>query len=221
MMKSKKLIRIAAVFLVILAVSAATIWMVWHEHNKPYIELPYCKGIARTLQKEELDFYRLSSVREAENRICFSFTVKDFQGFEYSKCLPDMIKVRKTMENYFRNEPDNELNTRSIDVRFDTFPGDIILGMYNSRRDEVFTQPVRFRFFSNVETGIQAAEELNDARSIGFVIDSVDELPLLEEWKELEFVDLRGPELSAEEKENLLAFIPDCEIVYNNETIAQ
>lgn len=208
-----------AILLCVISLLAIGVWIILDKYNKPNIEVSFCKSVGKELTKENLEFYRLSYIKETEQGICFCFSVKEYENFEYSKCLPDMINVKKGIENYCKNNPDNELNYKLINVRFDTFPGDIILGMSNNRGNEVFTQPVVLSFFSNVETSIVDAEGIKDARTIGFVIKSFEELKHLEQWNNLEFTEIIGPELTEEQMNYVISILPNCEIIYNGKNI--
>ena len=193
--------------------------IIYYKTTIPYVEVSYCKEISKKLKKLDLEYYNLSSVRYAINNteIRFFYDLKKYENFEESKCIYDIIKVRNSLQKYIETESTNILNTQKISIQFNTLPGDYSFLVSNYYGEN--TTPEKFVYYSSLHTAISNANELCDAKRIGFNISSSEDYKLLKNWKNLQYINLTGPAISTEEKEELLNIIPKCEIIYNNENI--
>ena len=213
-MKKLKVILMSLISLVLLLGM-----ITYYRYRQPYVEVSYCKGISKKLKKLDLEYYILSSVKYAVNdtEIRFFYDLKDYDDFEESKCVYDIIKVRNSLQKYIETENTNCLNTQRISIQFNTLPGDYSFLVSNYYGENA--TPEEFVYYSSLHTDISNAAELCDAKRIGFNISSAEELKLLENWENLEYINVIGPDISIQEKQYMSDILPECQIIYNNENI--
>lgn len=182
-----------------------------------HTNINYCEEIGRKLGWLNLQQFHCSTI-EGSQEIVFSFRLKEHIDYDHDKCIDDIARIKNTVTNYLNNNPSNELNTKRIAFMFQTLPGDAIY-MYNFKGESNPIQPDKFQYFLYLFVDLSSAQEFSDARVIELKVDENDDLSVLEDWKNLEYLNISGKGLTEEKQKYLCEILPDCTIICNGETI--
>lgn len=194
-------------------------------NKKPETEIDYCIELEEKLEDLKLEQFKYYTIEyRDENRrgkqlisICFGLKnndkyIADENGTEV--CASDIAIVRNAIAEYLNDTPNNELNTKNIMCCFDKLPGDTsYMYNYNYMIDEKSPEPDGFYYYYNVFLNIQNADLFKDAKVMSAIrVDNSDELRLLEDWNNLEYVSLYGIEFSEQDKDYLHEILPNTTI---------
>lgn len=204
-------------FLVILITAIILVFKVQYV----YTDLDYCKELGRKLFWLNLNEFYCSSIDNADNQhIQFYFRLNDYDDYSESECVKDIAKVRNTIAEYLNNNPHNELNNQLIICTFETFPGEIMyMYNYNFKIKRESQLPENFMYYQYLSVNLSYAQKLSDSRIIELKVDESDDITVLENWENLECLNISGKGLTEENQKYLCKILPDCTIICNGETI--
>lgn len=213
----KRIFAIISFILVILIVAIMLVFKVRYV----YIDLDYCKELGRKLFWLNLNQFYCSSIDNADNQhIQFYFRLNDYDDYSESECVKDIAKVRNTIAEYLNNNPHNELNNQLIICTFETFPGETMyMYNYNFKIERESQLPEDFMYYQYLSVNLSYAQEFSDARIIELKVDESDDITVLENWGNLECLNISGKGLTEENQKYLCEILPDCTIICNGETI--
>lgn len=185
---------------------------------KNAVKLDYCSDIYKEVNSISGQF-RCSEVNYSENldSVAFIFNLKDRSDYDADKGTTQVIAIRKTMIDYLNNNPQNELSTKRIYLSFQTLPGDSFsLFNFDQNKEGLYND---FPFCYDTTVTVSNYESFINAFSLSIKIESSEELKILEKFERLEYLKLKGPEISDDEREYLRTTLPDSEIYYNGKLI--
>lgn len=193
---------------------------------KTRTEIDYCIELEEKLEDLKLEQFKYYTIEyRDENRcgkqlisICFGLKNNDkYIADENSieDCASDIAIVRNAITEYLSDTPNNELNTKNIMCRFDELPGDTsYMYNYNYMSDDKLPEPDGFYYYYyGMALNILNIDLFKDAKVMSAIrFNSSDELKLLEEWNNLEYVSLYGMEFSEQDKDYLHEILPNTTI---------
>lgn len=74
-------------------------------------------------------------------------------------------------------------------------------------------------YYQYLSVNLSYEQELSDARIIELKVDESDDITVLENWENLECLNISGKGLTEENQKYLCKILPDCTIICNGETI--
>lgn len=221
------------ILLGIAIVLLAALLYIWIASHHVWTELDYCKGIGRKLGWLNLDYMHcykicereayIGMIHERDEYIQFNFDVEHPYMCELDDFyIEDIAKIRDTLTAYLAEHPDNPLNQKRITVYIDTGAG-MSISFSNYTTERRFINPVQFAFINNYSFDINKAEAFQDAYRIGLKVRTEDDLKLLENWDNLQFLwlDGRGMELTEEQQQYLREILPGCKVKYGREWLIE
>lgn len=220
MSKSNSKKKIFVFILIIVAIiSIAIIALI----KKPKIhnDLDYCREICKEIEKLNFDQFDCVSINNNDSQhVQFNFILKDYDQYSKKKCISDISMVRETIATYLDCNPDNELNDKLLICAFETSPGDLVyMYNYNFKEEQKLQQPDKLMYFQYLYADFSQAQIFSDAKIIELKVEEDDDLSLLREWHNLEYLNISGYGLSKEKIQFLSGILQDCTIVCNGSEI--
>jgi hypothetical protein len=183
-----------------------------------HTDLKFCEEVGREISRLNLQQFHCESIKGC-NQITFYFVLNDYDDYSEKECINDIIKVRTLITEYLKNHPNNKLSNSRVMFVFETFPGDGIY-MYNYDYNDKERISDGFDYFYHLFADITLVDSLKDVRVIDLRINSTDQLHMLEDWNNLERLNIVGYEMSKEEQEYLVGILPECTITCKNKIIS-
>ncbi len=194
--------------------------------HKVDTNLVYCKELATNLGWLNTKQYQCECIDIGDNEqtICIDFHLKSYDNYSnddgHIEAICDIGMIKKEISKYLEKFPEHELNKKRIICTFYNLPGEQCY-MYNfdNRLGKKLQKPDGLRYFQWVTVDITKADDFKDACDISLKINDKNELKLLEEWKNLNHLELVGVEFTEDDQKYLVEILPDCTIYCNDELI--
>lgn len=194
--------------------------------HRVYTELDYCKELGRNLGWLNMKQYNCVYIENGddEQTIRIGFNLKSYDNYsnsdEYNQAINDISMVKRTISEYLKEYPENELNFKKIICIFNNLPGEhCYMYNYDFRLEDDFQELNDFLYFDCLYADLLLAESFKGSRVIDLRVKDLNDISLLEEWNNLEELKLSGIEFSAEDKQYLINLLPNCTIICNGETL--
>lgn len=176
----------------------------------------YCQELYKELNCTSGQF-ECTSVSANEENIQFVFNLEDLDAYDHWMCTEEMIRIRNQVSEYLSAHPQHDLSEKRIVLQFQTRPGDVAsISNYSTKKAGLYND---FPFCLDIRIPISEYESFVNAYSLSVQIEDKGDLPLLGEFKQLEYLNLIVPQLTEEEIAYVQNLLQDCTIVCNGSEI--
>lgn len=183
-----------------------------------YTNIDYCVDIARKINWIGLSHFECATIRDNQDVVLFRFTIKnEYIQHTDDELLMELIEIKNYMVEYMKEHPENELNSKKINLYFSTLPGDYMcVYNYDFISGAEFVDAKDFVYFDKLDVdNISVLQGLNDARIMNVLgVRNVDSLDFFREFTALRYLGYYSHNISEEEKGYLQSILPNCIIEF-------
>lgn len=196
MIKIKKL----TLFITISATIIVLFGIVGYKCVNKNVQPVYCQELYETLNSTS-EQYKCSEIKtdDTEESIRFIFNLRDIDEYDRKACTADMIRIRNQVSSYLSNHLDNDLVEKCISLQFQSLPGDVAaISNFSNQKEGLYND---FPFCLDIRIPLSEYSSFINAYSLSIDIENKEELALLGKFKQLEYLNLIGPDLTDDEIE--------------------